>query len=136
MTDKLMAKSSDMCFACGPENPIGFKLKFSYDNNSAEAFFTPSPEHQGWMDIFHGGLIATLLDEAMAHAIYSFGQPNCVTIMMNVKYRNMIKIGEKLRVVGTLTDISGRFVSAQGFVYKEDGSVAAEAEAKFIRLKD
>jgi acyl-coenzyme A thioesterase PaaI-like protein len=33
-----------------------------------KASFTPNPEHQGFHDVVHGGIISTILDEAMAWA--------------------------------------------------------------------
>src|SRR5215469_13335970 len=55
------------CFACGKNNPEGMRLKFAYDEER-ECFvcrfrlgkrFTGPPGH------CHGGIIATILDEAM-----------------------------------------------------------------------
>jgi hypothetical protein len=58
-----------MCFACGIENPIGLKLAFYTDQEGhCVARFRPNPEHQGYPGHLHGGLISTLLAEAIGRA--------------------------------------------------------------------
>ena len=64
----LIVRSNHACFGCGDNNPIGLRLRFAYAGNGVEASFTPSAEHQGFHDVVHGGIISTVLDEAMAWA--------------------------------------------------------------------
>ena len=60
------SKSLNQCFACGQDNPIGLKLKFSWDGKTARAEFTPTELHQGWQGVLHGGIIYTLLKTLVA----------------------------------------------------------------------
>jgi acyl-coenzyme A thioesterase PaaI-like protein len=64
--EAIMEKQPDcrMCFACGIDKPIGLKLKFYTDDEGrCIARFQPEPEHQGYPDHLHGGIISTLLSE-------------------------------------------------------------------------
>ena len=61
-------KERDMCFVCGPKNPVGLKVSFNWDGKVARAEFTPNRSHQGWSGVVHGGIISCLLDEAMSWA--------------------------------------------------------------------
>ncbi|MCL4458991.1 MAG: PaaI family thioesterase [Chloroflexi bacterium] len=62
------------CFACGPHNPIGLHLNFQPVSDGVATIFTPQRQHQGYQGIMHGGLVATLLDEAVTYAIaHKFG---------------------------------------------------------------
>ena len=61
------------CFACGPNNPIGLKLDFQFSGDSYVAKFTPSAQYQGYDGITHGGIVSTLLDEAMAKLVWVKG---------------------------------------------------------------
>lgn len=56
------------CFACGPANPQGLHLKFVYDKErqTATARVHLTQLHEGPPGHIHGGIIATLLDEAMS----------------------------------------------------------------------
>ena len=59
-----------MCFACGKDNPVGLKLKIVKDGDEARGEFIVSEFYQGWRGYVHGGIIFTILDEAMAYAFY------------------------------------------------------------------
>jgi acyl-coenzyme A thioesterase PaaI-like protein len=58
--------NSRMCFVCGIDNPIGLHLKFYTDDEGrCIARFRPRPEHQGYPGHLHGGIISTLLYDAL-----------------------------------------------------------------------
>ena len=63
---ELSISACDLCFGCGEKNPCGLKLKFDWDGRTASSHFTPTELHQGWQGIIHGGILTSLLDEAMA----------------------------------------------------------------------
>ena len=70
----------DGCFVCGKSNPIGLKLKFDVDkeNNISRSSVVFSAEHQGWDGVVHGGLLAAVLDDAMA--AYRQWRRGCCTL--------------------------------------------------------
>ena len=53
------------CYACGDLNPIGLRLRFHMEDDWAVAAFEARREHQGYPGFIHGGIVSTLLDEAM-----------------------------------------------------------------------
>ena len=57
------------CFVCGLNNPLGMKLDLETDGQIVRARFAPRPEHVGFTETIHGGLIATVLDEAMVWVV-------------------------------------------------------------------
>lgn len=151
-----------MCFACGVDNPKGLKLVFENRGGEARAEWTPGPEHVGWSGVIHGGLISTLLDEAMAYAlIYSgvFG----VTGQLSVRFRKPLHVGEKVAVTARVVEAKGRLIRAAGEVRRLSeasgwtdgraadgapveggpegsrpgevrGEIVAEAEATFVKV--
>jgi hypothetical protein len=55
------------CFGCGKNNPEGMRLKFNYDEDR-DCFvcrFRLGKRYTGPPGHCHGGIIATILDEAM-----------------------------------------------------------------------
>src|SRR6202162_6515957 len=57
------------CFACGRKSEIGLHLHFEQQpDGSVRSAVTLEQPYQGWRGLAHGGVVATLLDEAMAHA--------------------------------------------------------------------
>ena len=66
--EKTIDELSGHCFGCGPHNPQGLHLHFTLDplSDAVTAPVTLTELHQGAPGYIHGGLIATLLDEAMS----------------------------------------------------------------------
>ena len=117
-----------MCFACGRENPIGLKLEVRRDGDGVSAEFTPDERHQGWPGVVHGGIINTLLDEAMAYAAFYRGL-YCVTARMEVRLRGTAMVGQRLTISAGLTRHTRRLVEAGGGVRLDDGTLVAEGKA-------
>lgn len=124
-----------MCFACGEENPIGFKLKFEKDKDSDRlvADFTPEVTHQGYGEMMHGGLVTTLMDEAMAKVINTRGI-KAVTATLDVKFRQPVPIGEPLKIYSELEDEKKRRCRLKAWVENDKGKTMAEAKSVFIKL--
>ena len=125
-----------MCFACGEENPISLALKFEeVEENKVRAEFIPGEYHQGYNGIIHGGLTATLLDEAMAHVI-GFKGIKAFTAELNVRYRKAIPVGEKLELIGYYKKCKESSIAVVHYtaaeILDQKGNLMAEAEAKFI----
>lgn len=120
------------CFACGKDNPIGLKLRFEVDENFCSTTFVPQREHQSYDGRMHGGLISTLLDETMGNYIHLYEKRVAYTAKMEVRYRLPVLIGEEIRVVAGVKRRKGRLIEMESKLYKADGSVAAEADAKMM----
>ena len=128
-----LLRDDRMCFACSPKNPIGLKLVFEQDGDICRTHFVPGPEHQGWSGVMHGGLVATLLDEVMAQWLWVRGFTT-MTAEMTARYSKAVPIGEKLTIEGILVSQRGRLLEMAGRVILPDGSVAARATAKFLKV--
>jgi acyl-coenzyme A thioesterase PaaI-like protein len=121
-------KDVTMCFACGKDNPIGLKLNFEWDGNTAKAEFTPSQLHQGWSEVVHGGIVCCLLDEAMTYAPY-FEGINCITAKMEVRIRQPIPIGKPVIIASIITKKTRRLVETRATISSQDGTLMAEGTA-------
>lgn len=64
------------CFACGASNPSGLKLQFHVNGHgSVIADWTPSNIWEGFQGFIHGGIVSTVLDEAMSKAVAAAAKP-------------------------------------------------------------
>jgi len=84
----------NMCFGCGEKNPIGLKLVFTETSESLHAEWQPSEAYQGYPNVLHGGIIATLLDETGAWCISVKLGTAGVTTEMNTRYLNPVYINK------------------------------------------
>ncbi len=121
------------CYACGDLNPLGLHLQFEMlPDGSAQAPFVARPEHQGYPGYVHGGLVTTLLDEAMGWATYG-NRIWALTGKMELRFRGPVPAGEPLIVRGRITRDRGRTLDADATLVDADGKVLAEATAILFR---
>ncbi|MCL4491268.1 MAG: PaaI family thioesterase [Nitrospirae bacterium] len=129
----MLLEDNKYCFVCGKSNPYGLKLSFSYADGKISSEFTPAPMHQGYKDITHGGIIASILDEAMIQAALSEGITP-VTAEINVRFRKPLAMDRKTVVEAEITKKGSRLLEARSrLLDSADGAVIAEANAKLIR---
>lgn len=126
-------REPDMCFACGRKNPIGLKLSFRREGDSAVAEFTPAEVHQGWSGIVHGGIIHLLLDEAMSYAAI-FAGAVCITAKMESRWRRPALVGETLVIRSQIAKNSRRLLEIQASIELKDGTRVAEALGTLYRV--
>lgn len=119
------------CFVCGPDNPDGLKLSFSFVDSQAQTSLSIPARFQGWQGIIHGGIVATLLDEVMAKAV-RFAGHQAVTVDISVQYKKPTPADVPLRLSGRVTDIQRRIVSTEGELRAQDGGLLACAKARFF----
>ena len=93
------------CFICGEKNPVSPKLHFhKIDEKTVETEFVPPKIWTGWGKIVHGGLQATLLDEAAGWAVLLLSGQYALTINMEIKFFYPVYVNEKLRIIGKVVE--------------------------------
>lgn len=128
-------EDDNYCFACGKNNQCGLKLSFHYSNGKITTEFIPSMIYQGYKDIIHGGIITTVLDEAMIQAAIAEGMTP-VTAEINVRFKKPLLANEKAIAEAEIIKKNSRLIEAQSRLLKEsDGTIIAEASAKLIPSK-
>lgn len=125
-------EDDNYCFVCGEKNPYGLRLKFSLNNGKVLAEFVPQKIHQGYKDIIHGGIISTLIDEAMVKAALMQGIP-AITAEITVRFKNPLMSGEKAIVEATIIKMNKRIIETSANVKKTDNTLIAEGHAKLLR---
>lgn len=125
------------CFVCGEKNPGGLQLHFEIDKEkrTLRTTFVASPVYQGYDGIVHGGIVTTLLDEAMAKLAYELGY-KAMTASMEIRFKNPAPILQPLHVLGEIIEVSRRVIKARAQVTKEDGTVLATATSTLLNQKD
>jgi uncharacterized protein (TIGR00369 family) len=120
------------CFACGQENPIGLRLRFTEEGDGVRAEFTPGPHYQGYEGVVHGGIVAAALDDAMAQLFHMKGQES-VTAKLEIRFRRETPVGHRLVVTARLTGQRGKSFTAEAALSSTEGTRLAEAKGLFFR---
>jgi uncharacterized protein (TIGR00369 family) len=122
------------CFVCGDKNEIGLKARFFWDGQKAVSDLDAVELYSGFKDMFHGGIVATLLDEVMIKALLA-EKLNVVTAEITVRYRKPVNVGDKLHLEGWKTGQSGVLFLTEGKAVNQNGELVAEATGKFLTPK-
>ena len=133
MEEAIHLEDNNMCYACGKKNEKGLHLEFSFfeQEKRIETTFVPSEHYQGWKGVVHGGIMATVLDEAMAKLIHRLGY-HAVTGSLDVRFKDLAKTGEPFTVSAEVTKHSKRLMFTKAVASRGDGKVVAEARAKLM----
>ena len=125
------------CFVCGARNPIGLRLRFRTDGKIVETDFVPSREHNGFVNVIHGGILATLLDEIMVWACGVETRQFAYCAEMTVRYLSPSRPGEGIRARAELVENKrGRLLLARGELFGPAGQILATATGKYLPVKD
>jgi uncharacterized protein (TIGR00369 family) len=74
------------CFGCSPDNSSGLQLSFVEDGEELVSVWMPKGFLQGYHNVLHGGIQATLMDEIASWVVYVKLDTSGVTSTMNVRY--------------------------------------------------
>jgi hypothetical protein len=79
----LRARAQNRCIVCGPENPHGLRIHYMRERDGAiTAEWRPTESWEGFEGIVHGGIVSTVLDEAMSKAVAAM---NCEALTGELK---------------------------------------------------
>ena len=124
----------DYCFVCGQDNPIGLRTIWTLDEDGiARTRFRPARHHQGWRGIVHGGILSSLLDEAMAQRMRLDGR-RTMTGSFNVRFRKPAPTEETLIVESRIVADHRRILRLEAKVRSERGEIYAEADGTCVRV--
>ncbi len=123
------------CFGCGGANARGMRLTFEQDEKRRciRGVFLFGEEYQGAPGFIHGGIIATLLDEAMGK-VNRFRNVRAVTAELVVEYLKPVPVGEDLVVEAHEVDKKGRNLRHFGEIRDGRGQVLARGHGRFVEI--
>jgi uncharacterized protein (TIGR00369 family) len=127
-------KAQNRCFGCGPANPTGLRLEFLLaDDGAVVCLPTISASFEGPPGFVHGGIIATLLDEAMSKSVRARGL-TAVTGQMEINYLRPVHSGIPIRIEGRLLRSEGRKHWTEARILNARGHELAKAQGIFIQV--
>ena len=130
---RLEPNPANRCFGCGGANDSGMKLTFEQDNANRKIVgrFILGPRYQGGGGMAHGGIIATLLDEAMGK-VCRFREARAVTAELNVQYLKPVSVEQEILVEAFEQERKGRNLFHVGEIRSTNGEVLARGQGRFV----
>lgn len=122
------------CFGCGLDNPSGLRLRFFVDEDQKivcrvrlAGRFAGPPGHA------HGGIIATLLDEAMSKVNRARGIV-AMTRALDVQYLKPVPLGKPLVLTARQVSASGRRHHIEAALSDAKGQALATGTGVFVTV--
>ncbi len=132
MGNDVAIEAATMCFACGPDNPIGLRISFELKDGICTGEFTASENHVGYENTVHGGIIFSALDDVMANVLY-LQSIKAHTARCEIRYRKALQVGQPVRLRGWIASERRRLIVLKGEArLASDDSVIADCEASFM----
>jgi len=121
------------CFGCGPANASGLKLRFFETEEGVEVEYEVPADFEGAPGIAHGGIQATLLDEAMCMTAYAKAGTGVVTGELTVRYVHPVPTRTPVVVAGRITGTRGRSFFIEGTIrLAATGDELTRAQGRFF----
>lgn len=130
---KAASKEEYNCFGCSPGNEHGLQLRFWEDGDEVVAKWHPQKAYEGWIGVLHGGIQATLMDEAAAWLVFVKLKTSGVTTALNISYVKPAYISKgEITVRVRLLSVEKRLARIECNLQDGAGETCAKAEATYF----
>jgi acyl-coenzyme A thioesterase PaaI-like protein len=121
------------CIVCGRDNPhsLGVQNRVNTSTGVVSVDFVPRAEHIGFQGVIHGGVLATILDEAMVWAATWAGKKFCVCGDMSVRFRHSAAVGQSLLITARIERYRSKLIQTTGDVHSGE-TLLATATGKYV----
>jgi uncharacterized protein (TIGR00369 family) len=128
---RLVAELNPHCVVCGHQNPQGLQLTFRLDEHCVIAEWVPGNNWESFQGVIHGGVISTVLDEAMSKAIIAQGL-EAFTMDLRVRFKRKLRTGETVWARGWVVQHQKRRITAEASLCNGAGDEHAHAWGIFL----
>ncbi|MDY6915930.1 MAG: PaaI family thioesterase [Candidatus Cloacimonadota bacterium] len=134
---KLKNPYSDMdghnCFGCADNNSCGLQMKFYEDEEKIFCIWDPKDHLQGYFNVLHGGVQATLMDEIASWVVFIKLETAGVTSQMQIKYLKPLYTNKgKIRIEARLNKMKKNIAIIRTEIYNNKSQLCSEAELYYF----
>jgi len=108
-------------------------MHFRQEGDRAVCDYVPQAFQGGYPGRMHGGVVSTMLDEAMGYAVY-YSRAWGATARLSVRFRKPVPMDEPLRIEAWITRARSRLIECRAEMSVVGGELLAEADGAFMRL--
>ncbi|HRY34107.1 MAG TPA: PaaI family thioesterase [Bacteroidales bacterium] len=125
------------CFGCCPDNADGLQMTFRKEGEKVICDWLPLPQFQGWTKVLHGGIQATLMDEAGSWFALLYARSSGVTTRLNVTYRRPVPTDQgAIRLEVSFREMHGRLLTVDVRLFGPSGQLCSEALATYFMFDE
>jgi uncharacterized protein (TIGR00369 family) len=125
------------CFGCSPANQSGLHLTFTEEGEEIVTEWNPEARFQGYMNLLHGGIQATLMDEIASWTVYVKAKTSGVTSRAAIKYRKPVYIDQgPLRLRSKVVAIRKNLADVEIKLFDSRQQLCAEGTFTFFTFSE
>ena len=122
-------------FGCSPNNPIGLRMEFVEEGEEIVCVWDPGEHYQGFHDVLHGGIQATMMDEIASWVVFMKLDTGGVTYSINSLYRKPVLISRgSVTLRAKLSEHKRRIASIEVHLFDGDGLKCSEGNVEYFVL--
>lgn len=123
------------CFGCSPNNPFGLHMEFFREGEEIVCRWDPGEHYQGFPDVLHGGIQATMMDEIASRVVFVMLDTVGVTYQLNSRYRKPVLISKGMITLrARLVSQQKRIAEIEARLYDGEDKLCAESQVNYFIL--
>ncbi len=123
------------CVGCGPDNAHGLRLSFRTTDKGVSAIWSPTDLWESYPATVHGGIVTTVLDEAMSKAVIAMGW-QAFTMDLRIRFHRVVRPGGLYLAEAQVMEKRKTKIVAEATLTSKGGVEHARAWATFLQVID
>jgi len=120
------------CFGCSPKNEHGLQMRFFEEGDKVVSTWEPRGYLQGFHNVLHGGIQATLMDEIASWLVQVKTNTAGVTSELRVRYKKTVYINNgPILLKAKLKGMRRNLADVEVQLYDNENKLCAEADVTY-----
>lgn len=126
-------REGHFCFGCSEHNQNGLQMEFFEEEDEVTAYWEPKKHFEGYKNVLHGGIQATLMDEIASWYIFAKMDTSGVTSKMDVKYKRpvLMDLGP-IKLKAKLKEMMKNIANISVKLYDANDKLCSEADVYYF----
>ena len=127
--------STYKCFGCSPHNNHGLRMEFYEDGDEVVSTWDPEHHFQGYINVLHGGVQSTLMDEIASWVVFVKLKTGGVTSRLTSRFRKPVMVNEgPISLRAKLVEQRRNIAEIEVKLFNSEGVLCAESVAEYFVL--
>lgn len=121
------------CFGCSSQNMHGLRLIFKEEGDYVYSTWQPENHHQGYLNVLHGGIQATLLDEISSWVVFVKLKTSGVTARLEIRYKKPVSLEKgPVKIRAKLIEMKRNIAVIEAELFDSEDTLCAFSKSEFF----
>ncbi len=123
------------CFGCGPANHSGLRMEFHEEGEEILSTWSPDQHFQGFHDILHGGIQATMMDEIASWVVFVKLDTAGVTYQLKTRFKKPVRISRgAVTLRAKIAQVQRKIASVEVSLMDGEGTICSDGVVDYFLL--